>query len=72
LFGNKNELFVVHNMGKLLILYNVGGWFQWDISSFASFVVASPNAPDVQENFATERKWRFDQFGMSFHLIESN
>ncbi|MBO1912577.1 DUF899 family protein, partial [Microvirga sp. 3-52] len=35
----------------------------------ASFVVASPDAPEVQENFAAERKWRFPMISVKESLF---
>jgi predicted dithiol-disulfide oxidoreductase (DUF899 family)/predicted enzyme related to lactoylglutathione lyase len=63
LFGDKNELFVVHNMGKSCSYCTMwadgfNGIYH-HLNDQASFVVASPDAPEVQENFAAERKWRF-------------
>ena len=63
LFGDKNELFVVHNMGKSCSYCTMwadgfNGIYHHLIDQ-ASFVVASPDTPEVQENFAAERKWRF-------------
>ena len=63
LFGNKNELIVIHNMGKSCSYCTMwadgfNGVYHHLIGK-TSFVVSSPNAPEVQENFAAERKWRF-------------
>ncbi len=38
----------------------------------ASFVVASPDVPDVQENFATERKWRFSMISVKGSSFTEN
>ena len=63
LFGDKNELFVIHNMGKdcsycTMWADGFNGVYHHLIDQ-ASFVVATPDAPEVQENFKAERKWRF-------------
>lgn len=63
LFGNKNELLVVHNMGKSCSYCTM--WADGFNSVYhhiikkASFVVSSPDSPADQENFAAERKWIF-------------
>ena len=63
LFGAKNELFVIHNMGKSCSYCTMwadgfNGVYHHLIDK-ASFVIASPDAPEVQANFAAERKWQF-------------
>ncbi|WP_391119223.1 DUF899 family protein [Psychrobacillus sp. L3] len=63
LFGNKNELIVVHNMGKgcsycTMWADGINGVFHHLIAK-AGFVLASPDTPEVQEDFAASRKWRF-------------
>ena len=63
LFGTKDELIVVHNMGKSCSYCTMwadgfNGIYHHLIDQ-ASFVVASSDAPDVQANFAAERKWQF-------------
>src|SRR5215470_17237168 len=63
LFGEKDTLFVVHNMGascRYCTLWADGfnGVFE-HLRSRASFVVASPDAPEKQRLFAQGRGWRF-------------
>ncbi len=63
LFGDKKELFVVHNMGRscrYCTLWADG--FNGIISHLenkAAFVVSSPDAPEVQTQFAKSRNWNF-------------
>lgn len=63
LFGDKKELFVIHNMGA-----GCPGCTLWadgfngvlpHLESRAAFVVCSPDAPEAQEQFKTSRGWRF-------------
>ena len=66
LFGDKNELFVVHNMGKSCSYCTMwadgfNGIYHHLIDQ-ASFVVASPDTPETQENFAAERNGDFPYF----------
>lgn len=63
LFEDKNELFVVHNMGKSCSYCTM--WADGFNSVYhhirrkAAFVVSTPDEPEVQENFAAERSWTF-------------
>ncbi len=63
LFGGKDELILVHNMGtgcEYCTMWADG--FNGVVNHLedrAAFVVASPNSPDVQEKFAESRGWRF-------------
>jgi predicted dithiol-disulfide oxidoreductase (DUF899 family)/predicted enzyme related to lactoylglutathione lyase len=63
LFEDKNELFVVHNMGKSCNYCTM--WADGFNSVYhhirrkAAFVVSTPDAPEIQENFAAERSWIF-------------
>ncbi|MEA3319305.1 MAG: DUF899 family protein [Bacillota bacterium] len=63
LFEDKNELFVVHNMGKSCSYCTM--WADGFNSVYhhirrkATFVVSTPDTPEVQENFAAERSWIF-------------
>ena len=63
LFGRKNELIVIHNMGAecaycTLWADGYNGLYPY-ISSRAAFVIASPDAPARQQHFAHGRGWRF-------------
>lgn len=63
LFGKKETLFVVHNMGKscpycTLWADGFNGAYA-HLQNRAAFVVASPDAPDKQKEFAASRDWKF-------------
>jgi len=63
LFGGKDDLLVVHNMGKqcpycTLWADGFNGVLQ-HIENRAAFVVVSPDDPAVQREFAQSRGWRF-------------
>ncbi len=63
LFGDKQELFVIHNMGKSCshcTLWADGfNGVQHHLRDRAAFVLSSPDSPQVQEDFARSRGWRF-------------
>jgi predicted dithiol-disulfide oxidoreductase (DUF899 family) len=63
LFGDKDYLFVIHNMGAgcpYCTLWADGfNGFAPHIENRAAFVVASPDDPDKQEKFKAARNWRF-------------
>lgn len=63
LFGEKNTLFVIHNMGT-----SCPSCTQWadgfngllpHLADRAAFVVSSPDQPEVQAKFAAGRGWKF-------------
>jgi predicted dithiol-disulfide oxidoreductase (DUF899 family) len=63
LFGDKNDLFVIHNMGTscthcTLWADDFNGIYD-HIADRASFAVASPDPPDIQKQFAGSRGWKF-------------
>ena len=63
LFGDKNELIVIHNMGAscaycTLWADGYNGIVE-HLASRAAFVVVSPDAPETQKKFAAGRGWRF-------------
>ena len=63
LFGGKNDLFVIHNMGAscpycTLWADGYNGIYP-HLANRASFVVSSPDAPATQKKFAKGRGWRF-------------
>jgi predicted dithiol-disulfide oxidoreductase (DUF899 family) len=63
LFGNKDTLFVVHNMGAgcpycTLWADGFNGVFE-HLRNRAAFVLSSPDAPQKQQKFAQARGWRF-------------
>ena len=63
LFGDKDHLFVIHNMGAgcpYCTLWADG--FNGVLSHLenrAAFVIASPDSPETQEKFKASRGWRF-------------
>ena len=63
LFGDKDELILVHNMGKscsYCTLWADGfNGVAHHLADRVSFVVASPNSPEVQQEFARSRGWKF-------------
>lgn len=63
LFGDKRDLFVIHNMGAscpycTLWADGFNGLYP-HIADRAGFVVASPDPPDAQRRFAAGRGWQF-------------
>lgn len=63
LFGDQDDLIVIHNMGRgcsycTLWADGFNGVIQ-HLNNRASFVVVSPDTPEVQEAFAKERGWQF-------------
>lgn len=63
LFGNKDTLFLVHNMGRSCRYCT-----QWadgfngildHLEDRAAFAVSSPDSPEVQTEFAASRGWKF-------------
>jgi predicted dithiol-disulfide oxidoreductase (DUF899 family) len=63
LFGDKDELFVIHNMGRAcpyctLWADGFNGVVK-HLENRAAFVLSSPDAPEIQAAFAKSRDWRF-------------
>lgn len=63
LFGDKDTLFVIHNMGSgcsscTMWADGFNGVYH-HLRDRAAFVVSSPEAPEEQRNFAASRNWRF-------------
>jgi len=63
LFGDKNDLFLIHNMGKscsscTLWADGFNGVLQ-HLEDRAAFAVSSPDPPETQERLKAERGWRF-------------
>ena len=63
LFARKRDLFVIHNMGtscRYCTMWADGfnGVYE-HLADRAAFVLATPNTPDVQKQFARSRGWRF-------------
>lgn len=63
LFGDKEELIVIQNMGKSCSYCTMwadgfNGVYHHIIEK-AAFVVATPDEPEIQDAFAAERRWQF-------------
>ncbi|MGH8650796.1 MAG: DUF899 family protein [Gammaproteobacteria bacterium] len=63
LFGGKQDLFVIHNMGSTcpyctLWADGYNGIYH-HLADRAAFVVSSPDTPEDQQRFAKSRDWRF-------------
>jgi len=63
LFGDKDTLFIIHNMGQscpycTLWADGFNGVYA-HLSNRAAFVVSSPDTPDKQRAFAESRGWKF-------------
>ncbi len=63
LFGDKDTLFVIHNMGTgcancTMWADGFNGVFE-HLRDRAAFVVSSPDAPERQQSFAAGRGWKF-------------
>ena len=63
LFGDKDDLFIIHNMGtgcSYCTLWADGFNGVYDhMADRAAFVLTSPNSPEVQAKFAQSRGWKF-------------
>jgi predicted dithiol-disulfide oxidoreductase (DUF899 family) len=63
LFGDKRDLFVIHNMGAgcaYCTMWADGFNGVYDhLADRAAFVLSTPNTPQVQKQFAKSRGWRF-------------
>jgi predicted dithiol-disulfide oxidoreductase (DUF899 family) len=73
LFDERNELMVIHNMGKgctYCTLWADGfNGLALPLADRMPFVVVSPDAPEVQKEFADSRNWKFNMLsaqGSSF------
>ncbi|WP_047980979.1 DUF899 family protein [Ornithinibacillus contaminans] len=63
LFGEKEELIMIQNMGKSCSYCTMwadgfNGVYH-HLTEKAAFVVATPDIPEVQDAFAAERRWQF-------------
>ena len=69
LFGDKNYLILIHNMGKACSYCTM--WADGfkdtykEIEKKASFVLVSPDAPDIHKKFAESRDWGFRSYSAS-------
>jgi predicted dithiol-disulfide oxidoreductase (DUF899 family) len=63
LFGDGDELIVIHNMGRkcsYCTMWADGFNGVYDhLADRAAFAVSTPDSPTVQKEFAESRKWRF-------------
>lgn len=63
LFDDRNELMVIHNMGKRCVYCTL--WadgfngFNLPLNDRMPFVVISPDEPKIQKEFAESRGWKF-------------
>jgi predicted dithiol-disulfide oxidoreductase (DUF899 family) len=66
LFGSKEDLILIHNMGKRCSHCTM--WADGfngvvdHLQDRAAFVVVSPDSPETQKEFATSRGWKFKMF----------
>jgi predicted dithiol-disulfide oxidoreductase (DUF899 family) len=63
LFGEKDTLFVIHNMGASCVYCTMwadgfNGVYE-HLRDRAGFVLSSPDAPEPQQSFAAGRGWKF-------------
>lgn len=74
LFGDRDDLLLVHNMGRRCPWCTLwGDGFNGAlgaITSRASFVVSSPDEPEVQGAFHAERGWQFRMVSAPDAVIE--
>lgn len=66
MFGDKKDLIVIHNMGKgcsycTMWADGFNGIFP-HVERKAAFVLVSPDAPEIQKNFADSRGWKFKMY----------
>jgi predicted dithiol-disulfide oxidoreductase (DUF899 family) len=66
MFGDKDELLLIHNMGKkcpYCTLWADGfNGIRHHLENRAAFVVVSPDPPEIQREFAEGRGWKFRMF----------
>lgn len=66
MFGDKKELIVVHNMGRscsYCTLWADGfSGVTYFIEKKASFVLTSPDAPEIMKDFTEGRGWKFRSY----------
>ncbi|MCI0532030.1 MAG: DUF899 family protein [candidate division Zixibacteria bacterium] len=74
LFGGKQDLIVIHNMGKRCVYCTM--WadgfngIRHHMENRAGFVVISPDPPGIQKKFAASRNWKFNM--LSAHGTDFN
>jgi len=69
LFDGKNDLVLIHNMGRSCSYCTMwadgfNGIYNY-IQKRAGFALVSPDAPEVQRDFADSRGWKFPMFSGS-------
>jgi predicted dithiol-disulfide oxidoreductase (DUF899 family) len=63
LFGDKNDLIIIHNMGRACIYCTL--WADGfngvsdHLEDRAGFALVSPDSPEEQAKFAASRRWKF-------------
>ena len=66
MFGDKDDLILIHNMGAgcpyCTMWADEFNGVVHHLESRAAFVVVSPNSPEVQQNLARKRGWRFPMY----------
>jgi predicted dithiol-disulfide oxidoreductase (DUF899 family) len=76
LFGDKEDLLLIHNMGKSCVyctLWADGMNGHADhYQSRAAFVICSPDSVDVQAQFAMSRGWKFRMVSDSDHAFTTD
>ena len=69
MFGDKENLILVHNMGKscsYCTLWADGfSGVEYFIRKKAAFAVVSPDEPEVQKEFSASRGWKFNMYSAS-------
>ena len=69
MFGDKENLILVHNMGKACsycTLWADGfSGVNYFIEKKAAFGLVSPDPPDVQKQFSADRSWKFNMYSAS-------
>jgi len=73
LFGEKDSLFVVHNMGTgcnycMLWADGFNGVSQHLIDR-AAFVISSPDSVETQQSYLAERGWDFEMVWIYFRMV---
>ena len=76
LFGDKNDLFVIHNMGTRCAYCTLwadgfnGVFDHW--KDRASVVISSPDSVETQQQFKTDRQWRFTMVSTADNTFASD
>ena len=66
IFGDKDNLILIHNMGKscsYCTLWADGfNGVTYFVEKKAAFALVSPDPPDIQKQFAQDRGWKFNMY----------